>query len=184
MSPNNVSNSIAEQVIPAGLMYSAILVTATLLLGCAAADCVRCNESKARPFRVQESTTVLVPACSKWVPTGIIVRQGECYSVESLPPDRWYDLIVAASATGYRSKTCIQRHFEPRRRVPSAPWFALCGSVTTSGRPFALNVLSTENSKEMNCTSDNGQLGVFANDIPDAYWNNWGSLRVRITRIH
>jgi hypothetical protein len=123
-----------------------------------------------------QTRTVVVPAKANWAGTGIVVKRGEVYRFESLPPDRWYDFYYPTSARGYSSLP-FQSHWESKRRVPLAPWFALCGSVERAGKAFQIHINRDEP------LPGNGEVGLFANDVPSAYWNNSGSLHVRITRI-
>jgi|ERR1700674_269295 len=137
----------------------------------------RGTQKSLQHMRVGSSKIVRVPACSMWTSTGVVVEQSELYRFESLPPDRWYDFFVSAPALGYDSISPIQARLEGKRRVPSARWFALCASIEPSGVPFAINLGNDQP------ITHNGELGLFANDLSKAYWNNWGSLQVRVTRI-
>lgn len=123
------------------------------------------------------ATFVVVPARSQWTSTGVYARPGEKYRFQSLPPDRWYDLIKPSTSRGYPSLSSIQRSAEKCRRVPSAPWFALCASVEPTGTPFVVC------GKSEVPIPARGEIGLFANDAPGAYWNNFGRLKVRITRL-
>src|SRR6267143_2107928 len=121
--------------------------------------------------------SVVVPARSQWTSTGVVAKPGEKYRFLSLPPDRWYDLLKASSSGGYLS-FWFQRSAEKCRRVPSAPWFILCGSIEPTGTPFVVK------KDEGAIMLERGEIGLFANDVPRAYWNNFGHLKVRITRLH
>jgi hypothetical protein len=126
-------------------------------------------------LRIGQSRIVSVDARSTWSPTGIFVAQNDRYRFEPLPPDQWYDFFHKTSSVGYPSICKIQANFEAKRRVPSAPWFALCGSVTPAGAAFIASAAQS--------MPREGLLGLFPNDVPCAYWNNWGTIGLRITRV-
>lgn len=148
-----------------------------LITSCAQAGEQRHAINAARRIQSTTSIVVHVPARSKWTPTGILVQKGDIYRFESLPPNKWYDFFYPAPATGYGSLSVVQSWSEPKRRVPDANWFVLCGSIERSGPAF--NIWSVDRKP----LKANGQLGLFPNDTPNAYWNNCGELRVRITRV-
>jgi len=137
------------------------------------------SRTKKAPERIARGTktSVHVPACAKWTPTGVLVRKGDIYAFKSLPPDRWIDLFVRTSARGYASLTSIQARFESNRRVPSAPWFALCASIGRRGQAFQIQL------DDRQPIRDDGELGLFANDAEKAYWNNLGSVNIQIERL-
>ncbi len=62
--------------------------------------------------------------------------------------------------------------------MPSARWFALVAEV--AGRPGDPYVFGTSAPFE---PRGDGQLILYANDAPFAYWNNFGSIEVRVTRV-
>src|ERR1051326_3903689 len=106
---------------------------ATLLTSCHMLCHTPSERRPPKHIQTDETVVVCVPARSKWTSTGILVERDEIYHFESAPPDRWYDFFVASTAAGYKSLP-FQRRFESRRRVPSAPWFALCGAIGPSGK--------------------------------------------------
>lgn len=85
--------------------------------------------------------------------------------------------MVRTSARGYASFTSIQARFESDRRVPSAPWFALCGSIGQQGDGFQISLDTSQ------LMAGSGDLGLFANDVAKAYWNNSGGIEVEIARV-
>jgi hypothetical protein len=67
---------------------------------------------------------------------------------------------------------------ERSRRVPTANWFALIG--TLNGRDDTAFVIG----RQLEYTADaSARLVCFANDVPWAYWNNFGSVTLTITRL-
>jgi hypothetical protein len=72
---------------------------------------------------------------------------------------------------------CYLRPFFFLKRVRSAHWYELTGAV---GNPFR-QTFAIGKGKTVTIKSD-GELFLFANDAKDRYKNNYGSLRVRITR--
>jgi len=153
---------------------SRLTVTLGSLIACSEIDTL--HASTELHLNPGQSRTVVVPAKANWTGTGVVVKRGEVYRFESLPPDRWYDFYYPTSARGYSSLP-FQSHWESKRRVPLAPWFSLCGSIGRAGKAFQIHINEDEP------LPGNGEVGLFTNDVPSAYWNNWGSLHVRITRI-
>lgn len=69
------------------------------------------------------------------------------------------------------------RPFAFKKRVRSAHWYELTGAV---GNPFRQTFAI---GRKRTVTIDvDGELYLFANDAPGRYDNNYGSLRVRVTR--
>jgi hypothetical protein len=107
------------------LHFSVIVVGVATLLNSCNVVCQNPSEtSSLKHLETHQAVVVCVPARSKWTSAGILIRRGETYDFQSTPPDRWYDFFVPSTAAGYKSLP-FQSHFESRRRVPSAQWFAL-----------------------------------------------------------
>jgi hypothetical protein len=157
------------------LRLLAVALTAVAFCGCCQKRVVASANSV--HLRLNESRTAVVPAGAYWTGTGVIGFKDETYSFHVLSPDRWWDFYYPTSSRGYNSLPLFQARLEHKRRVPSAPWFALCGAVGPSGAAFQIE---TEKNKTM---PETGEIGLFPNDVQCAYWNNWGSLRVRVTRL-
>jgi hypothetical protein len=160
--------------------YLTAFVIVVSMSGCSTCGTPHFSGLRDAPKRLAPgaATFVVVLARSQWTSTGVYARPGETYRFQSLPPDRWYDLIIVTNSCGYRSLTLIQQSAEKCRRIPSAPWFTLCASVEPTGAPFVVC------KKKAVTIPARGEIGLFANDVPGAYWNNFGRLKVRITRLH
>ncbi|MEN3368526.1 MAG: hypothetical protein V7609_669 [Verrucomicrobiota bacterium] len=176
MTESKPSHSMISRRVAPCLTAFVIVV---LMSGCSTCGTPRFSGLREAPKRLAPgaATFVVVLARSQWTSTGVYARPGETYRFQGLPPDRWYDLIIVTNSCGYPSQSSIQRRAEKCRRVASAPWFALCASVEPTGTPFVLC------GKSEVPIPARGEIGLFANDAPAAYWNNFGRLKVRITRL-
>ncbi len=125
---------------------------------------------------VQQTTVVCVTARERWNDTGIEVLRGEEYSLQA--DGTWSDASIEKNADGYSSSNSLFQVTEGFRRIPSAAWFALIGTVGRDLRDAACIGVSGR----LQATRD-GNLFCFANDLPFMYWNNSGSIRVTVTRI-
>lgn len=127
-------------------------------------------------FQVNDSKTVIVRAAEKWSAKPLItVEKGEKFLFTTSKGDKWYDMGIPASAKGY---------FNPllkiwSKRVPDGRCFELCGTIdpTETGH-FRIGAEAVEV-----IMPESGDLYFFANDNIHFYWNNWGSLTVKVTRL-
>lgn len=153
-------------------------------------------------FSVAEGATpVVVNVCSavKETPAKVTVQRGERWTFEvigSSPacedgqhgdsrltecdrPDcaLWADgkRLPPVSPEGW--ERCYLRPFFFLKRVRSAHWYELTGAV---GSPFR-QTFAIGRGKTVTIGAD-GELFLFANDAKSRYGNNYGSLRVRISR--
>lgn len=127
--------------------------------------------SDGRSLRVGESSSMTVNSASYWNDSVVRVKKGERYLLEA--SGKWTDWFITTTADGYSNW-----FYEHLTRNPKAPMFSLVGSVAKKpGSDFFVGV-----KKEMAMTLD-GQLSFYANDITHFYWNNKGSLQLKITRL-
>lgn len=108
-----------------------------------------------------------VPANQTWVDTELIVQQGEVVSITAM--GRWSsggDTPQYVSANGYG-------FYHPDATDSSIPFARLIGSVGNS-EPFAVG-----QSRTITMT-DSGKLSLRMNDIPGAFEDNLGLVRVEI----
>ena len=118
--------------------------------------------------------TVDIYARKFWNRTSIHLEVGANYHFKAT--GKWTDLIIETDADGFQRR--YLQPFEAFRRVPTQNWFALIGTVdrmmTTA---FLIG-------KEVTLTPPkSGELVCFANDVSSMYWNNWGRLRLTVTRL-
>lgn len=124
----------------------------------------------------QQSINVEIRAREKWNDTGVQVSAGESYLFAAT--GQWDDASHTCGPDGYPSPNFILRAAERLRRVPAAPWFALIGAVNQdSATTFFIGKGITR------AFNGNGSLSCFANDVSFMYWNNRGSVELKITRI-
>jgi hypothetical protein len=142
----------------------AFAVLLVLSLGCATNVC-----QDAAVHR--EGTMFSKPINSRphWNKTGFQVTAGKTYRLRA--GGMWCDATNKHDANGYEKPSLDRwRRF---RRVRSAPWFALIGTV--EGRDAF--VIGTD--KTWTATRS-GELWCYANDVWFMYWNNRGSVTLEI----
>ena len=89
---------------------------------------------------------------------------------------KWWDLIIPTRGEGWDSIISPKNG----RRVPSKPLLHLCGCMDyddTSAFGIGLEL------KHWSPRQD-GILSFFANDYSAMYFNNWGRIRLGITRMN
>ena len=119
----------------------------------------------------------------KWNHTGVHVKPGERYSLRAA--GKWRDLFIRCDADGYPTERVpaltrgLMRRFEPKRRSPAEQWFCLMGAlVEDDSRIFRIGTVLRDWSPEQA-----GELLCFANDVPFAYLNNFGSIELTVQRL-
>lgn len=113
-----------------------------------------------------------VPAIEPWTDTGIDVSAGQTLIFSAAK--RWTDWIIETDADGF--DRIWLKPLAGSRRVPGAPWFALCGALDSDlATAFVIGSASAHTFEIA------GRLMVFANDVPWAYCNNKGALNLTVT---
>jgi hypothetical protein len=122
-----------------------------------------------------DSRTVTVPARPRWSRTGILLEEGVAYLVSTA--GEWLDWRTPATARGYPSPNWLFRLVERFRRHPTAPWFALIGTVDrrVAGQ-FVLGGVPRF------VAPGSGELVCYANDLSLMRWNNSGEVRLTVLR--
>jgi hypothetical protein len=157
------------------------LVMGVVLSGVAAEAFAAALRKDLVPLELNESKTFRVSSRAKWNSSGIDAGPGETYRITLDPPgQRWVDFFIPSGASGYSS--FLTNPFRSRLRNPRYPFFALlvaAGEDETQAVPAAD---PTQGFVDFT-PPQRGELLFFANDLHHAYWNNFGSMRVRVTRI-
>lgn len=136
---------------------------------------------------------VRVRARCPFAPIGEVV-EGHTYRITSR--GTWWDLFVRVpvptKAAGYQS-LLIQRPFTKGRYLSGSAWFSIGGIVSDAGKDraslapvvgtdgFDLGPVIARGATWQAPSS--GTLYLFANDTPWAYWNNFGSIYVRLVEV-
>ncbi|GEP59603.1 hypothetical protein RSO01_67690 [Reyranella soli] len=89
----------------------------------------------------------------------------------------WRDASIASSPDGYSSTNLVLRLAESWRRVPTAPWFALVGTVDRD-----TSLLTPIGAGAKIAFPKSGKLSCFANDVCFMYFNNRGSVMLTVDR--
>ncbi|MFY9819903.1 MAG: S8/S53 family peptidase [Thermoanaerobaculia bacterium] len=134
------------------------------------------------PLNLNESKTLRVSSRVKWNGSGIGVGPNETYRITLDPPgQRWVDFFIPSKATGYSS--FLTNPLRCKLRQPKYPFFALLVAAGEDESMASPAVVQNQDFVDFN-PPQRGELLFFANDLPPMYWNNFGSIRVRVTRIH
>ncbi len=150
------------------------------LLGTAFQPLLCSRPSSAAPsgwLAVGESIQVRVRAHCPWNDTEMTVAPGEEYSLTAT--GSWSDMGIRSGPDGYPTPGWgwLHKLTAGVRPLPDKPWFMLGARVF----PESAAEHSVGARGEVTIQSE-GRLGLFANDVPLLYWNNWGSLEVTIQR--
>jgi hypothetical protein len=126
---------------------------------------------------IGQTAYVCVYANRLWNDSGINVGWGQMYKFTVPNGEQWMDGGRLCRADGHASNWLTQP-WENLRRVPSANWFQLVGTIGRSTKP-AIVIGSTPSEFSPQYP---GRLYFFANDLPWMYWSNKGAIAVRVMR--
>jgi hypothetical protein len=124
-----------------------------------------------------------VPSRQEWVETPVQVEAGE--TLQFRAEGTWVDFFIPCSTDGYPAPLLYALGRLPR--IPDQErYFRLMGRISRDGmepdrdNPAETFVIGT--ACERLCPFA-GRLFVFVNDRSGYYWNNFGSVRLSVTRI-
>jgi hypothetical protein len=123
-------------------------------------------------LEISESDKCLVFASRIWNDTQFHVKKGEEYLFEA--KGKWKDFFIQSNANGH--SRAYLRSLNNFKRSKTENWFALMGAIN-----HELDFLIGERRK-VSIISD-GSLSFYANDVKGFYWNNSGSILLKILRI-
>lgn len=134
-----------------------------------------------------QSSSFPVRAAYKYNWSGVRLVRGARYRLEIPGDQRWMDASISCGPDGWRSEDLpwyqetVVGWFEDRRRLPSANWFELAGSLGDDGDAFFR--IGHGGEDHIYTAPHDGDLYAFANDLDSRYGNNSGSLLVTVTRV-
>jgi hypothetical protein len=143
-------------------------------------------------LEVNQTQVIKVHANRLFNPSGIYLKTGQkyCFIVDFI--QQWYDSSVSATPRGWDVddadvdlgwlKEIIIRRKEEDRRVPSANWFEVCGTLGTNEDSHFRVLHHLENSDADLEPETNSELFLFANDLKSRYGNNLGFIDVTVKR--
>ena len=115
-----------------------------------------------------------IMARHKWNPTNIEILAGEEYRFDVTGTRR--DIIIKTSADGFSN--FFMDLYASRKRSKENKWFALMGSLEQNENKLFL--IGKENTIEFD---ESGTFYCLAKDDKHFYWNNFGSVKMKIKRI-
>jgi hypothetical protein len=127
-------------------------------------------------MRVGQTAYVCVYAHKRWNDSGLDVVSGQVFNFAVPDGEKWLHSRRKCGPDGYLS-TVLTRPWEIFRRVPTAGWLQLIGSIGRSGTPLLIGARLLEFLPPFS-----GRLYFFANHLPWMYWNNYGMIAIRVTR--
>jgi hypothetical protein len=123
-------------------------------------------------------TRVLVRGSCPLNDTAVKVLPGATFRITAGEPEAWADWYIGSTAEGWKPEErnlfarILDQLFGWARRVPDGEWYAL--AVQVGDGPDAPRALVGNGAE---CQSEvGGEIFLFANDVPFAYWNNRGVL--------
>jgi len=128
-------------------------------------------------LRVEHRQTTVVDSRNPLNYSGIFLEEGSTYNFESAADQKWNDWYIRTDADGYDTQAL--RWFERFRRIPSQNWLKLIGTLdTTLDDPIIIG-------KKLSGfkAAKSGELILFANDVPQMYWNNSRAIALTITKV-
>ena len=129
------------------------------------------------PLTINIPRDVKIRSAEKFNHTGVLLEPLAEYRFEVIGHHNWKDWFKKTDADGY--DPCYLKPVWWLKRSRNQPWFKLMGAVGRDAREqFAIGKLN-----EHFQPTREGELLCYANDAPFMYWNNCGSLTLRITRI-
>lgn len=130
-------------------------------------------------------SNIEVKARERWNPTGIHVLKRQRFRLRA--EGSWNDSGIDTGPNGFHIDTdapAISRWLlklcVPLLRVKTSRYFCLIGSVDRDSPTFFAIGPGVD---DWSVSDEGGELHCFANDVPFAYWNNKGSIRLSVTRI-
>lgn len=139
----------------------------------------------AQPFISGTSREVTIYAQPYWNHTGLLLEKGGEYLLEVRGNQYWIDAYIFSGPHGFSWadrlwpwEQWLCQVFKPWCRSPAHNWFALMGALDADeGTAFSVG-----RHVKYQPTRD-GELCCYANDVPLCYANNWGALKLTVTRL-
>lgn len=124
---------------------------------------------------INEQITFTAHARCLWNDSGIDLIPDAVYEISA--QGKWLYFFVLTGPAGY-SGYLYQRRLTQSLRLPSANWFALCGTIVKNDKTtFAIGT-----SLRL-IPESGGLLYCFVNDLHGWYWNNFLSVSVSVMKI-
>jgi hypothetical protein len=139
------------------------------------------NALGGKTLKPSQSAEVRVRAHSYWNDSEITVAPGQRYRIEVLDPSRrWIDFFIRSGAASYTS--WLTSWDSRNLRNGNVPFFA--AMATTGDETTAQPVVAAGRTSLDLAVQTHGRIRLYANDVPGFYWNNFGSLMMKITRLN
>lgn len=127
-------------------------------------------------YKLQPGDTkqLTIYAADRYSRNIVAAEPGQQYHIRYQQGKRWVDLIIPATATGYKNP--LADLFG--QRLKGCNCFCLCATFNDDDvHAFPIGLETT-----FVCTMT-GSLSFFANDVPRYDWNNWGHINILVTRL-
>lgn len=124
------------------------------------------------PLAINESVTIDVASADYWNGSGVFVTAGQVFQITA--EGTWKDWYINTDANGYSN--WYLSLFTVLKRAKAENWFKLIASVNKD-KNYPIGKTATIR------PTASGPLDFYANDANGFYWNNYGSIRVTVTRV-
>ena len=125
------------------------------------------------------SEPIKICANTAWCHTKFMLEKSALYNITVEKDQKWYDTRkLPSSPDGVDDIPWYLERSRPFLRIPSAKWFALIGCINRNKPYFLIGEGQTVFQAEQD-----GELICFANDVRGFYWNNSGSLLIKMERV-
>lgn len=127
----------------------------------------------------REGASLVVTSRHRAVDTGVDVQRGETLVFTTPDGATWKDSMIKRAADGSGKSELFVWYMGLWRKclaAPDSPAFSLNGRVGTSN-PFFIGKGARIAMPEA------GRLMLFVNDVPGFYWNNFGAIAVKFTKV-
>ena len=127
----------------------------------------------------------MVYASEAYNATGLMLAQGATYRFTPYPNQYWYDDGIKCSPSGWHRdnvqlgvKEIPMTLLEPFRRLATAQWFSLIGTIGQSDE----HAFEIAEGVEITIKKS-GEFCPFANDLSRFYGANAGRIKLKVTRL-
>lgn len=126
-------------------------------------------------LNANETVEVVIFARDFYSRHSLAIEPNETYQVTCKRKQRWWDWFIPSSPAGYRNILVEWAGL----RLETARCFCLCGAFDKDEN----QLFKIGKSCNIGPQQKKVALYFFANDCKKAYWNNWGKIKVVISRL-
>ncbi len=148
-------------------------------------DCGMLDWNETFHLAEDEYVTVKIRAESYWNASGLLLKKGATYNFKVIEESDWKDAGKAATAEGWVDpEPGLLAVARSLARAPDQKYFYLMGALRGACYDGLIceHLFPIGSETEFTAPAD-GEFCSFANDNPFMYWNNKGSITLKIRRL-